>query len=184
MKTALAIFMGLISGFLIYMMCAMLVIDISSPGGGISMGFVFALFFGGWAATSYFLLRGAQTVVRVAKRGFLIGACEWMIMILVGVIYSGRAVSSAAGMAGGSEAATAGAAIGGGIVAFLTGGVSVFMILICLAGFTIAHFMGKEMKAEEMAPTRKCPECAELIQQDARKCRFCGATISSSPQVA
>jgi hypothetical protein len=25
-------------------------------------------------------------------------------------------------------------------------------------------------------PTKECVECAELIQQNARKCRFCGAT--------
>lgn len=179
MKTVLAIVMGLMSGFLIYMMIGMLVIDPAS-GRNITPLLVFTFFFGGWAASAYFLRRGAPTAAKVAKRGFLLGGAEWLLMILVGVIYSGRAVSAVASASGGSDAATAGAAIGGGMVAFLTGGVSAVMILLCLAGFAIAYFMDKEMKTEAPTATRKCPECAELIQLDARKCRFCGSQLTDS----
>lgn len=175
MKTLIALLMGLISGFLIYMMAAMLVIDPSS-GRSISPAFVLILFLGGWALSTYVMLRGALTVATVAKRGFLLGAAEWLLMILVGLIYSGRVVSTVASATGTSDAGTAGAVVGGGLMAVLTGAFSIVMILICLAGFAITFFMGREMKTEVATATKKCPECAELIQQDARKCRYCGAS--------
>lgn len=175
MKTTIAIFMGAISGFLIYMMFALVFSDLQS--GGPSGAMIFITFIGGTALSAWLLRRGARSISRVVARGFLLGAAEWMLMILVGVIFAGKSVSTASAAAGGSSAATAGSVVGGGIVAFLTGGVSLFMVILCLAGFAIAHFIGKEMKDTTATPTRKCPECAEMVQQDARKCRYCGTVL-------
>jgi hypothetical protein len=173
---------GAISGFLIYMMFSLVFFDVSA--GGPSPAIVFILFFGGTALSAWFLRREARNVSRVVARGFLLGAAEWMVMILVGVIFAGKSVSSATDAAGGSSAAAAGSVLGGGMLAFLTGGVSLFMIVVCLAGFTIAHFIGREMKDTTATPTRKCPECAEMVQQDARKCRYCGTALAGAPAQA
>lgn len=36
--------------------------------------------------------------------------------------------------------------------------------------------------ATPSAPTRRCPDCAELIQEQARVCRFCGARINPTAE--
>lgn len=98
----------------------------------------------------------------------------------VGVVFSGKAVSETVTRAGASDGATAGAAIGGGLLAAVTGGISIFMAVVCLIGFAIAYFTGREMKDQTTTPTRKCPECAEMIQAEARRCKHCGAQLEAS----
>jgi hypothetical protein len=178
MKAIIAIAMGFFSGFLIYMMAAMVFIKDNSP----SSLFISITFLGGWVFSSYIILRGAKTLSKIFSRGFLIGAAEWFLMIPVGLIFAGKSISETVGITGGNDAATAGAAIGGGLIAFLTGGVSIFMAVVCLIGFTISYFMGREMKTEVSTPTKKCPECAELIQDEAKKCRYCGANLVLNDQ--
>jgi hypothetical protein len=51
------------------------------------------------------------------------------------------------------------------------------MSVVCLIGFAIAYFIGREMKDRSGTPTRKCPQCGEMIQAEAKKCRYCTATL-------
>lgn len=179
MKAVIAVLMGFISGFLIYMMVAMLTADLSSHATP-STAFVFITFVGGWVVSAALLLRGARGVSAVFRRGFLLGATEWLVMAAVGIVFSGKAVGSTVTQAGGDAATTAGAAIGGGVMAGITGAVSVFMAVVCLIGFAIAYFTGREMKDQTATPTRKCPECAEMIQAEARRCKHCGAQLATT----
>lgn len=178
MKTVIAILMGAVSGFLIYVMITLLIIGPNTDPTTAAIVVPLA-FIGGWILSTWLLLRGASGASSVLRRGFLLGAGEWLAMAAVGVIFSGKAV--AATNSGGDAASSAGAAVGGGIVAMLAGGVSVFMAVVCLIGFAIAYFTGREMQDTTSTPTKKCPECAEMVQAEARKCKHCGAALVAPP---
>lgn len=171
-KVVAGVTMGFFSGFLIYMAAAML-FALKEP----SAFFVWVTFGGGWALSVWLLIRRTQTVSKVLSRGFLLGAAEWLAMIPVGMILSGKALTETTTLAGSSEAALVGATVGAGLISFITGGVSVVMALVCLVGFAVTYFLAREMKPETEASTHRCPECAELIQSAARKCKHCGASI-------
>ena len=123
------------------------------------------------------MLRGAKTLSKVFSRGFLLGAAEWLAMIPIGLIFAGKAVSETVTSTGDSDAVAAGAAIGGGLFTFFTGGVSIFMAIVCLIGFAVSYSMGREMRPEASTPIKKCPECAEFVQAEAKKYRYCGANL-------
>lgn len=174
MKKIIAILMGFFSGFLICMIALMVFTDGESP----SSLFSYITFLGGWVLSGYIMLRGAKTISKVISRGFLIGAVEWLATIPAGLIFKGKGITETVSNSGGSdEALISGFVIGSRLVDFITSGVPIFMALVCLIGFAIAYFMGREMKPDVSTPIRKCPECAELVQAEAKKCHYCGANL-------
>lgn len=169
MKVFFALVMGFFSGILIYMAAAM-----ALTSGMPSTGFVFVTLFGGWGLSTFLIVRGARTLSRVFSRGFLLGAAEWLALIPVSMIMGGKMLTQTVAE-GSTDAEVAGATLGAGLFSALTGGVAVGMALFCLLGFAVSYFMGREMQPK--TSTRTCPECAEVIQAAARKCRFCGASL-------
>lgn len=177
MKLLVALLMGFLSGVLVYLLAAMVLLPgiatSEAPPAAAFAGFAMVVFFGGWGLSTFVILRDAQTLSRVFSRGFLLGAAEWLALIPASMLsLGGSALTRGVG-----EAELAGATLALGFVSAVTGDFAITMALACLLGFAVAHFMGREMQPEMPAPGRTCPECAERIQAAARRCRFCGASL-------
>ena len=130
MKHIIATVIGFLSAFLFYMMIMM-----TTSAHGFSM----LMFFVGWVAAQYLCLVNTARNIEVIKRGFLIGTLEWVMMALAGIFISARAVVETTSSAS-SNAETAGAMIGGGLSATISGGLCLGMAFICLLGFFIYPF--------------------------------------------
>ncbi len=173
MKVLSAILVGLLSGFMIYMLVAMVIIGAESSSDADTYNFYLS-FLGGWIVSSYGVSRGADSASRVWARGALIGAIEWMIVGFIAVVYGGATLTETTkGVTPSSEI------VGAGLVAglFLKMGlwVAVFMALVCLIVYFITKLSGEEFHTNSV--WRSCQECAEMIAIGAKKCRFCGAPI-------
>jgi len=172
MKLVVGLFMGSIAGLLFYMGSAMIIAN-AEP----SSGFVLISFVGGWAISTYIMVNGTSKVSQVIARGFLVGAAEWLMFIVVGIVYSGKFFSEVT-PPGSTDAEIAGSAIGAGLFSMLTGAFSLFMAVFCLIGFAIVYFVGKDGAQPKPSQLKPCPFCVELILKQAKKCKYCGSDLT------
>ncbi len=175
MKHLTATVVSFLSAFMLYMATAM---TFTQKGQSVP-SIAFVAFFGGWVLTHYFCVKNTQSNLKVLNRGFLIGGLEWIMMIFAGIVMSSKAiVETTAGST--SAAHNAGAAIGGGMAAMFTGAFSGVMAAICFFAFMITYFLSKELKEDKLENSKDCPDCAEPVNVNAKKCKHCGCVFAGS----
>ena len=130
-RVLVAFTLGLFSGFLIYVADAMLFTGSASSAEAVLLR-GWAVFIGGWAISGSLLLWGTRTTTQVFKRGFLLGAVEWLGMIPV--MFSGKQPS---------------------LTMTRWAGVAGLMAVACLVGFAVVYFVVREVKSEISGPTTR-----------------------------
>ena len=79
MRTLVAIILGFLSGMMLFLLAATLTGFTISTGPTLVVAIV--ALSAGWAISAYFVRRSAATTSAVLRRGFLLGAAEWLAVI-------------------------------------------------------------------------------------------------------
>jgi len=137
LRWTLAAIFGLLAGFLIYFIVAMLSMRRAGPG----PLFVLLTLSAGWVVSTYVLGNRAESWLRVLQRAFLLGAAQWLLVIPASWVWTGRAVVSTVEHIGPTATGAVGAILGGGLIALLTGGVALLMLVLCAIGYLIVFFV-------------------------------------------
>ena len=128
-----ALIIGLLSGFLIYIIFGLVI----GPK-DVSPLFIVTTFLGGWALTTYVVLNGASTAGKVWSSGGLLGAGEWLLVGLAMLVYNGRTVTESEVVMGGNPVADSGALVGG-FTSMIGIGLAAFMAIPCLIIYFVAR---------------------------------------------
>ena len=122
---------GFMSGFLVYIILALLIFSTTDGPPGWFGGVFLVVAVG----SALFIIRGATTVSGVFSRSFLMGSAEWFVVIPVGVfIFSKVAVE------------TEGTFVGAGLTTLLADGIAMVMFVFCLTGYFITVCILREKR--------------------------------------
>ena len=133
-----ALIIGLLSGFLIYIIFGLVI----GPK-DVSPLFIVTTFLGGWALTTYVVLNGASTAGKVWSSGGLLGAGEWLLVGLAMLVYNGRTVTESEVVMGGNPVADSGALVGG-FTSMIGIGLAAFMAIPCLIIYLVARRLSND----------------------------------------
>ena len=133
-----ALVIGLLSGFLIYLIFGLVI----GPK-DVSPLFIVTTFLGGWALTTYVVLNGASTAGKVWSSGGLLGAGEWLLVGLAMLVYNGRTVAESEVAKGGNPVGDSGALFGG-FTSMIGIGLAAFMAIPCLIIYFVARRLSND----------------------------------------
>ena len=134
-----ALIVGLLSGFLIYIIFGLVI----GPK-DVSPLFIMTTFLGGWALTTYVVLNGTSTAAKVWLRGGLLGAGEWLLVGLAMLVYNGRTVAESEAVNGGNRVADF-SPIFGGLTSMMGLGLAAFMAIPCLIIYFLARRISNDV---------------------------------------
>jgi hypothetical protein len=95
-----------------------------------------------WIVSAWWMRREAKRISTVCRRGFLLGAAEWVAMIPVGAVMTAE------------HAPNSSTAVG--IVGIITGGLSIAMAFGCLVCFAVAFLMGRKTESSGRQKPARC----------------------------
>ena len=131
MKNSIAVILGLFSGLVAYFAFAVFIL--SRPSAPL---YALAALIIVWGASTWWIQKGTAHLSVVFKRGFLLGAAEWVAIIPLAFIVTAR------------NAPSQGSTLG--VLTTLTTGFCLAMAFACLIGFVVAYLVGRN----RAAPTR------------------------------
>lgn len=73
----------------------------------------------------------------------------------------------------------------GCIAGFLLGPIGIILALVSSKSDTGIQKQNQQREAKLVASgeMKRCPHCAEIIRSDAKVCRYCGNSVTMSPQL-
>ncbi len=156
-----ALGLGCASAMLLYTGAGLLSV---SAGADQPPGWYFGAFFvGGWMFSAWLLAWHTRRALEVVTRGFLLGTCEWLGVVLLGVFVPADVVS-ALGRGSATEPGTW--LMGRWLAPMVQGLTPVVLGLLCLLAFVFCSLLGRLLLPGTDAPAEVAPLRAEDPPRD------------------
>lgn len=147
MRKTLAFLLGLFGGLLIYLITAMVFL----ATGNVPPWFAALIVVVGALVCAGIMLKGTRWPLQVIARGSVIGGVLWVLMIPATTVLAARGAAQVVDSSA-SGAEQAGAILGSGLIAMMGVGLSLAMIVICVATYVMARLM---LRAAGKGPKRR-----------------------------
>lgn len=144
MKTIMAIIFGFLSALMIYLESIIVIFDFAS-GSEPPDGYIFLVIIFSWIASSYFIRSKAIKFTQIIYRSFLIYAIEWAAMYFAAKIFAVRLAMSTSRNADSLFEIKENVDFSK-LISSISGGVSVFFLMVSLIVFLIFYFINRRQE--------------------------------------